>query len=124
MGISLPGAVGADLAIEPNVVAAMGDGGFLMNASEIETATRIGAEFTAVIFNDYDYGLISKKQTDHTGEAFGTCLTNPDIPKLAESFGIEGHRIKDWGELEGTLEESLKHEGVTLIEVPVEGTQG
>jgi len=122
MGIALPGAVAADFAVEHNVVAAMGDGGFLMNGTEIETATRVGAEFTVIVFNDNDYGLISKKQTDHTGESFGTRLTNPDIPKLAESFGVDGHSVEDWGELRPTLERCLERDGVSLVGVPIKET--
>ncbi|MCX2818375.1 acetolactate synthase large subunit [Haladaptatus sp. F3-133] len=122
MGIAVPGAVAADHAVEANVVAATGDGGFLMNAAEIETATRTDASFTVVVFNDDDYGLISRKQTDHTGESFGTGLTNPDLPTFAESFGVDGVRIEDWDELEATLERHVGSGGVSLIEVPVEGT--
>ena len=62
MGIAVPGGLAADLAVDANVVAATGDGGFLMNAAEIETATRLGCAYTIVVFNDNDYGLISEKQ--------------------------------------------------------------
>src|SRR6056297_1855828 len=69
MGIAVPGGLAADLAVDANVVAATGDGGFLMNAAEIETATRLGAAYTIVVFNDNDHGLISEKQESHTGES-------------------------------------------------------
>ncbi|PSQ64147.1 MAG: acetolactate synthase large subunit [Halobacteriales archaeon SW_8_66_22] len=118
MGIAVPGGVAADLAVETDVVAATGDGGFLMNAAEIETATRMGCSLTVVVFNDDDYGLISEKQLDHTGESFGTGLTNPDLVTFAESFGIDGYRPESSTALKRTLEGSIGG-GMSLIEVPV-----
>jgi acetolactate synthase-1/2/3 large subunit len=118
MGIAVPGGLAADLAVDANVVAATGDGGFLMNAAEIETATRLGAAYTIVVFNDNDYGLISEKQTDHTGEAFGTGLTNPDLPTFAESFGIDGYRPTTPAELREVFAATIG-DGMSLIEVPV-----
>jgi len=120
MGISVPGAVAADLVVESNVVAATGDGGFLMNAAEIETATRLGCAFTILLFNDDDYGLISEKQTDHRGESTGTQLTNPDFVAFAESFGIDGYRPENWDELDETLGEVVPADRMALVEVPVE----
>ncbi|RDI69816.1 acetolactate synthase large subunit [Halopelagius longus] len=119
MGISVPGGVAADLATDGNVVAATGDGGFLMNAAEIETATRIGCEFTIVVFVDDDYGLISEKQRDHTGESFGTGLGNPDLVPFAESFGIDGYRPQSRAELEAAIEEAVGGD-MSLIAVDVE----
>ncbi|MFB6230624.1 MAG: acetolactate synthase large subunit [Salinibacter sp.] len=118
MGIAVPGGLAASLAVDANVVAATGDGGFLMNAAEIETATRLGCGYTIVVFNDNDYGLISEKQMDHTGEAFGTGLTNPDLPAFAESFGIDGSRPTTPDELRGAFEQAIG-DGMSLIEVPV-----
>ncbi|WP_460923395.1 acetolactate synthase large subunit, partial [Salinarchaeum chitinilyticum] len=118
MGIAVPGGLAADLAVDSNVVAATGDGGFLMNAAEIETATRTGCGFTIVVFNDDDYGLISKKQRDHTGESFGTGLTNPDFVTFAESFGIEGYRPETRGDLETALSEAVGGE-MALVEIPI-----
>jgi acetolactate synthase-1/2/3 large subunit len=69
-------------------VAAIG-GGFLMNAVEIETATRLDCTFTILLFNDNDYGLISEKQAEHRGESTGTQFINSNFVTLAESFGIE-----------------------------------
>jgi acetolactate synthase-1/2/3 large subunit len=120
MGIAVPGAVSADIAVDANVVAATGDGGFLMNAAEIETATRLGCGFTVIVFNDNDYGLISEKQADHRNESFGTVLTNPDLEKFAESFGVEGHTVEDWSNLRGVLERSVGSNDVSLVEIPVE----
>ncbi|MFB6153544.1 MAG: acetolactate synthase large subunit [Halodesulfurarchaeum sp.] len=118
MGIAVPGGLAADLAIDANVVAATGDGGFLMNAAEIETATRAGCDYTIIVFNDNDYGLISKKQRDHTGESFGTGLTNPDLVTFAESFGIEGYRPESRADLQAVLGAAVGG-GMTLIEIPI-----
>jgi acetolactate synthase-1/2/3 large subunit len=119
MGIAVPGGVAADLAVDANVVVATGDGGFLMNAAEIETATRLDLGFTVLLFNDDDYGLISKKQIDHTGEQFGTELTNPDFQRFAESFGIDSYRPETWGDVESTLREVVPGDEMALVEIPL-----
>ncbi|MFB6187375.1 MAG: thiamine pyrophosphate-dependent enzyme, partial [Halobacteriaceae archaeon] len=119
MGIAVPGGIAADLAVDENIVVATGDGGFLMNAAEIDTATRLNCGYTILLFNDNDYGLISEKQIQHTGEHFGTELTNPDFIQFAESFGIDGYRPDDWNELEGLLEETISSPGMTVIEIPL-----
>ncbi|MEM4782582.1 MAG: acetolactate synthase large subunit [Halalkalicoccus sp.] len=119
MGIAVPGGLAADLACESNVVAATGDGGFLMNAAEIETATRLGLGYTILLFNDNDYGLISEKQAEHTGEQFGTRLSNPDFVAFAESFGIDGYRPESWDELEEALHAVVPADDMALVEVPV-----
>lgn len=118
MGIAVPGALAADLAVDSNVVAATGDGGFLMNAAEIETATRRGCAFTIVVFNDDDYGLISEKQREHTGGSVGTALTNPDFVTFAESFGIDGYRPTTRSELRERFEDAIGG-GMSLIEIPI-----
>ena len=121
MGISLPGAVAAALE-NPNrrVVAAMGDGGFLMNSQELETAKRLGVNFTTIIFNDNDYGLISWKQTTNVGRSFGTKLTNPDFKAYAESFGIKAYRPTTVKELKLQLKEALDSKTLNVIEIPVD----
>jgi len=118
MGIAVPGAVAADIAVETNVVAATGDGGFLMSAAEIGTATRAGCGFTIVVFNDNDYGLISEKQRSHTGESFGTGLGNPDRTAFAESVGIDGYRPESATQLREALDTAIG-DGMSLIEGPV-----
>jgi acetolactate synthase-1/2/3 large subunit len=120
MGIAVPGGIAADLAVDANVVVATGDGGFLMNAAEIETATRLGLGFTIVVFTDDDYGLISEKQLEHTGERFGTGLTNPDFQLFAESFGIDSYRPETWADVESTLREVVPAEEMALVEIPLE----
>ncbi|MFB6187150.1 MAG: thiamine pyrophosphate-dependent enzyme, partial [Halobacteriaceae archaeon] len=111
MGISVPGGIAADIAT---------DGGFLMNGAELETATRIGCDYTILLFNNNDYGLISEKQHAHRGETYGTSLSNPDYLTFAESFGIDGYRPTDWDELRHTLEQTIPTQGMALVEVPLD----
>jgi len=119
MGISVPGGIAADLATDAAVVAATGDGGFLMNGAEIETATRVGCGYTILLFTDDDYGLISEKQQAHRGESFGTTLTNPDFMTLAESFRIEGYRPEGHDELGNVLRDALTTDEMSLVEIPL-----
>ena len=121
MGIALPGAVAAALH-DPGrrIVAAMGDGGFLMNSQELETAKRLGTAFTVVIFNDNDYGLISWKQRRARGRATGTGLTNPDFRAYAESFGIRGYRPATLAELRWDLAEAVRSRALAVVEIPVD----
>ncbi len=121
MGIALPGAVAASL-VDPNrqVVAVMGDGGFLMNSQELETAKRLGVNFTAIILNDNDYGLIRWKQTMSRGKSTGTALTNPDFKAYVESFGIQAYRPRTLAELKEQLEEAIHSPDIAVVEVPID----
>ena len=121
MGISLPGAIAASL-IDPQrqIVAAMGDGGFLMNSQELETAKRLGVGFTAVIFNDNDYGLISWKQSMSRGRSVSTRIDNPDFKAYAESFGINGYRPQSLTELKEQLRTAITSRELCVVEVPVD----
>ncbi|RBI62170.1 acetolactate synthase large subunit [halophilic archaeon] len=121
MGIAVPGGVAADLATDENVVVATGDGGFLMNAAEIETATRLGCEYTILLLNDDDYGLISEQQEAHRDAHTGTELSNPDFVSFAESFGIDAYRAESWDEIAAALDETVDADGMSLVEVPLEG---
>ena len=118
MGIAVPGGIAADLAVDGNVVAATGDGGFLMNAAELETATRLDCGYSVVVFTDDDYGLISEKQEESRGDHFGTELTNPDFEAFARSFGIDAYRPTSRGALRDALA-TVDDDEITLIEVPV-----
>ncbi|MFC7078793.1 acetolactate synthase large subunit [Halorussus caseinilyticus] len=120
MGISVPGGLAADLAVESNVVAATGDGGFMMNAAEIETATRIGCGYTILLFRDDEYRLITEEQLEHRGEHFGTEIGNPDFQTFAESFGIEAYRPDGWRELEDALTAAIPSNEMSLVEVVLE----
>ncbi|MDG5767661.1 acetolactate synthase large subunit [Balneolales bacterium ANBcel1] len=120
MGIALPGAIAASLhQPERQIVAAMGDGGFLMNAQELETARRLGTGFIVLVFNDNDYGLISWKQHLSRQRSVSTRIDNPDFPAFARSFGVEGHRAESPEQLEQLLKEHLARRSVAVIEVPI-----
>jgi acetolactate synthase I/II/III large subunit len=121
MGISLPGAIAAKLVHpERRVVALCGDGGFLMNSQELETARRIGANVTVVIWRDDGYGLIDWKQRNEFGRPFGVEFGNPDFVAYAESFGIAGFRVGSSGDLYPTLMRALDIPGPSLVEVPID----
>src|SRR5258707_7875109 len=108
MGISLPGAIAAKLVHpEHKVVALCGDGGFLMNSQELETAKRIGTNITVVIWRDNGYGLIDWKQRNEFGRPFGVEFDNPDFVAYAESFGIAGFRPSSAADLLPTLRRPL-----------------
>jgi acetolactate synthase-1/2/3 large subunit len=121
MGISLPGAIAAKL-IHPDrrVVALCGDGGFLMNSQELETAKRIGANVTVVIWRDDGYGLIDWKQRTEFGRPFGVEFGNPDFVAYAESFGIAGFRPTSADDLYPTLMRALDVDGPSVVEVPID----
>ena len=121
MGIALPGAIAASLIdADRQVVAIMGDGGFLMNSQELETAKRLGVGFTTVVVNDNDYGLIAWKQTMSRGRSVHTKLTNPDLEAYAESFGITGYRPKTLTELREQIHAAVNSTELSLIEVQVD----
>ncbi|HBE19976.1 MAG TPA: acetolactate synthase large subunit [Cyanobacteria bacterium UBA11149] len=121
MGIALPGAIAAKL-VHPdrNIVAVTGDGGFMMNCQELETALRVGTPFVTLIFNDGGYGLIEWKQQNHFGESAFVHFGNPDFVKLAESMGLKGYRINSVAELIPTLKEAMAQDVPTVIDCPVD----
>ncbi|SFM70498.1 acetolactate synthase large subunit [Methanolobus profundi] len=121
MGFALPGAIAASL-IKPEkkVVAIAGDGGFLMNLQDLETAVRLGCNFVVVIFNDSKYGLIEWHERKAFNETIGIDFTNPDFVMLAQSFGAKGVKLEGAEELRPRLEEALSAGGVWLLDVPVD----
>jgi acetolactate synthase I/II/III large subunit len=121
MGISLPGAIAAKL-VHPDrrVVALCGDGGFLMNSQELETAKRIGANITVVIWRDDGYGLIDWKQRNEFGRPFAVEFGNPDFVDYARSFGLAGFRVASSSDLYPTLIRALDHPGPSVVEVPID----
>ena len=121
MGIGLPGAIAAKL-VHPDrkVVALCGDGGFLMNSQELETAKRIGANVTVVVWRDDGYGLIDWKQRNEFGRPFAVEFGNPDFVDYARSFGIAGFRPASAAELLPTLRRALDADGPSLVEVPID----
>lgn len=120
MGIAVPGGIAAKLAFpKRQVVAVTGDGGFLMNSQEIETAKRIGVGFTIIIVNDNNYGLITWKQQVHTQKSFGTALTNPDFVKYARSFGIDAYHPKTAEDIGSCLTKVIKSQKLTIVAIDV-----
>ncbi len=123
MGIAMPGAVAAKL-VHPNrkVVAVTGDGGFMMNCQELETALRVGTPFVTLIFNDGGYGLIEWKQQNHfgIGESAFVKFGNPDFVKFAESMGLKGYRVTSAADLIPTLKMALEQDVPSVIDCPVD----
>ncbi len=121
MGISLPGAIAAKLVHpERRVVALCGDGGFLMNSQELETAKRIGANVTVVVWRDDGYGLIDWKQRNEFGRPYAVEFGNPDFVAYAESFGLAGFRVDSSADHYPTLMRALEHPGPSVVEVPID----
>jgi acetolactate synthase-1/2/3 large subunit len=124
MGMAVPGAVAAKLVHpERRVVAVTGDGGFLMNSQELETAGRVGTPFVMLVFNDKSYGLIRWKQMQQFGRPAFVDFNNPDFVKYAESFGANGHRIESADELAPTLRTALSSNKLTIIDCPVDASE-
>ncbi len=121
MGFALPGAIGAKLQLpERNVVAVCGDGGFLMNVQEMETAVRLGTNIVVLVWQDDDYGLISWKQDNTFGRHTDMSFGNPDFGKLAEAFGWEGLRCERAEELGDTLRRALAADRPALVSIPID----
>lgn len=121
MGIAIPGAIAAKL-VNPNkkVLAICGDGGFMMNMQELETAVRIGTQFVALIFNDSSYGLIKWKQREQFNQTAYVDFTNPDFTMLAESMHCKGYRIERAEDLLPTLVEAFKQNVPAIIDCRVD----
>jgi len=121
MGIALPGAIAAKVAYPGSrAVAVCGDGGFMMNNQEIDTALRMGLDFVVLIFNDSKYGLIEWHQLRHFDRATAINFVNPDFVMLAESFGAKGYRVNSAEEFIPTLEAALNDGTVSIIDCPVD----
>lgn len=121
MGIALPGAVAAKLLFpHRKVVAVTGDGGFLMNSQELETAVRLGLPIVTVICNDSSYGLIRWKQHARFGREAFVKFGNPDFVHYAESFGARGYRVEAADDLPHILHEAFVQPGPVVIDCPVD----
>jgi acetolactate synthase I/II/III large subunit len=121
MGFALPGAIAAAL-VHPDrrILAISGDGGFLMNVQEMETARRLGSNIVVMVWEDGGYGLIAWKQDNEFGRHTDLAFGNPDWVKLAEAFGWHGHRCEKSSELKATLEAAFAEEGPSLVVVPID----
>jgi acetolactate synthase I/II/III large subunit len=121
MGFALPAAIAAKLVHpERKVVAVSGDGGFLMNCQELETACRLRLPIVNVIFRDGGYNLIQWKQQTHLGRESGVKFGNPDFVALAAAFGAKGYRVDSARALGPILAEALAHPGPSIVDVPVD----
>jgi acetolactate synthase-1/2/3 large subunit len=121
MGFALPAAIAAKL-VHPDrkVVAVNGDGGFLMNFQELETAMRLKTPFVSVVWENQQYGSIVWKQEKKFGRHFGVDFTNPDFVKLADSFGMPAWRcqaVEDFGD---RLQHALSLDVPSLIVLPID----
>ena len=121
MGAGLPSAMAANL-VHPNkkIMAICGDGGFMMNSQELETAVRLKLNLTVLILNDSAYGMIRWKQANMGLKDWGLEYGNPDFVKYAESYGAFGHRVESSDSLSDILKHSLDTPGVHLIDCPVD----
>jgi acetolactate synthase I/II/III large subunit len=116
MGFALPGAIAAQL-VKPKqkVVAMCGDGGFLMNIQELETAVRLQLPIIIIVWCDSDFGMISLKQIDEFGKSAFTRFNNPNFVKLAESFGAFGYNVKSTRDFPKILQKAKDSKDLPVI---------
>lgn len=121
MGAGLPSAMmAAMLHPDRRVMAVCGDGGFMMNSQEMETAVRLGLNLVVVILNDSAYGMIRWKQAVDNFPDFGLTFGNPDFVRYAEAYGAKGSRATKVEDLLPTLEAAFTGGGVHLVDVPID----
>jgi acetolactate synthase-1/2/3 large subunit len=121
MGFAIPTAISAKLLYpDKNVIAAVGDGGFLMSMCEMNTAVRLGLNFICLIFNDGGYGLIEWKERLKYNRDFFAKFKSPDFVKLAESFGSKGYKVTSEDELFPILKEAITQNVPAIIDCPVD----
>ncbi|MGA0126238.1 MAG: acetolactate synthase large subunit [bacterium] len=121
MGAGLPSALAAQIVFpERRVMAICGDGGFLMNSAEMETAVRLKLNLIVLILRDNSYGMIKWKQSNMGFPNWGLDFGNPDFVKYAESYGAHGHRVASADGLAPLLEQCYQAGGVHLVEAPVD----
>ncbi len=121
MGAGLPSAMASNMVYpDRKVLAVCGDGGFMMNSQEMETAVRLGLNITVLILNDGSYGMIRWKQANMGFKDWGLEYGNPDFVAYAESYGAKGHRVTSAEMLPGLLDHCLNTPGVHLIDCPMD----
>ena len=121
MGAGLPSAMAAkELYPNKKVVSINGDGGFMMNSQELETAVRMELDLVVIILNDSAYGMIKWKQEGEGFANYGLDFKNPNFVQYAESFGAHGYRPESHAEFESVLDTALNSKGVHLIDLPVD----
>ena len=121
MGAGLPSAIMASL-LNPQrrVLAVCGDGGFMMNSQELETAVRFKQNITQIVLRDNAYGMIKWKQANMKFENFGMDMGNPDFVKYAEAYGAKGWRPKSVAEFRDMLKNCIATPGVHLIDLEID----
>jgi len=121
MGAGLPSAMAAAMLYpQRRVMAVCGDGGFMMNSQEMETAVRLKLNLVVLVLEDGAYGMIRWKQAvDHFPD-FGMTFNNPDFVKYAEAYGARGTRVAEIGQFMPTLEQAFNQRGVQLVVVPID----
>jgi acetolactate synthase-1/2/3 large subunit len=121
MGAGLPSAMAAKI-VHPDcrVMAICGDGGFMMNSQEMETAVRLNLDLVVLVLRDNAYGMIKWKQANMGFGDFGLDFGNPDFVQYANSYGATGHRLQTTDSLVSLLESCFNTPGVHLVEVPVD----
>ncbi len=118
MGASLPASISVSLVrSEMDIVAVSGDGGFLMNVQELETARRLNSKFTVIVFNDGTYSLIEKKQEDAGMIPHYIKFTNPDFDLLAKSFHCDYYYVDRAEDFEESYIKAGRENGIKIIEV-------
>ena len=121
MGAGLPSGMAAKMVYpDRKVVSVSGDGGFMMNSQELETAVRLGLNLTQIVLRDNAYGMIKWKQANMNFPNFGMDMGNPDFVKYAESYGARGWRPNSVAEFREMLAASLETPGVDLIELAID----
>ena len=121
MGAGLPTAMAARI-VHPDrkVLAVCGDGGFMMNSQELETALRLDLDLTVLVLRDDAYGMVKWKQAHEKYPSFGMNYGNPDFVRYAESYGARGHRVSAAKDLLPLLRKVLDAPGVDIIDVPID----
>ena len=121
MGAGLPSAMMAALLYpQRRVMAVCGDGGFMMNSQELETAVRLKLNLVVLIIEDHAFGMIRWKQAVDKFADFGMTFSNPDFVRYAEAYGAQATRVSTAGELAPTLEAAFAGGGVHLVIVPID----
>lgn len=121
MGAGLPSAIAAKLIYpERKVMAICGDGGFMMNSQEMETAVRLKLNLVVLVLRDNAYGMIQWKQSNMGFDNFGLDYGNPDFVRYAESYGAQGHRVERADRLLPLLQHCLITPGVHLVEAAID----
>jgi acetolactate synthase-1/2/3 large subunit len=121
MGAGLPSAIATKI-VHPQrkVIAVCGDGGFMMNSQELETAVRLKLDIVVMILRDDAFGMIRWKQENMNFPDYAMTLQNPDFVAYAQSYGAHGHRVESADDLEPLLRECFSSPGVHVIDVPID----